>query len=503
MSYANLLTSLGFEADPFAKTNADEEERLEQYFVAPPFFNAVFGDPAMPKSSIVFAPRGGGKTALKRRIELYSLESDFICVTYNQFDVAGKRPNDITLEYHLRNLVEKLLVAILTAVGDKGIEPLSHDERHILYLLVKEHLSQIDQTKLKANISSVKNFSTKAKEMWDNLTGPIGLALNVLLARIGLQPVDIQRFESQRGRLGGLADQMVALQMLGVKLGYRCVYVLVDRVDENSLTGTADKAYTFISPLISNLQILETPNFAFKFFLWDLLRRDYQIVARPDRIKYYVLKWSHEQLAQMLSERLKAHSGGKVASIQQISESSLPLPLDQAVAVFAQGSPRNVIRICKEILDQQSELDPSAGRISEAAIRIGFDRIAANITQELFSDTLIRELQKAGRCDFTIRYVYSDVFKFTQQAGLNKVKNWEDAGAVVQLGTIQESKGRKPSNHYGVAHILLAKHICPKVPIAEFLQKKVRVCPSCGEILVRDWDVTDKQQCNSCQRDVC
>jgi len=70
MSYDILLKRLGFESDPFSKTNADEEERLEEYFIAPPFFNAVYGSPNDPKSSIVFAPRGGGKTALKRKIEL-------------------------------------------------------------------------------------------------------------------------------------------------------------------------------------------------------------------------------------------------------------------------------------------------------------------------------------------------------------------------------------------------------------------------------------------------
>lgn len=38
MKYRKLLENLGLEADPFAKTNADEEEKLEEYFVAPPFF---------------------------------------------------------------------------------------------------------------------------------------------------------------------------------------------------------------------------------------------------------------------------------------------------------------------------------------------------------------------------------------------------------------------------------------------------------------------------------
>lgn len=49
MNYSNLLHNLGFSVDPFAKTNADEEEKLSEYFIKPPFFNAVYGDLSTPK----------------------------------------------------------------------------------------------------------------------------------------------------------------------------------------------------------------------------------------------------------------------------------------------------------------------------------------------------------------------------------------------------------------------------------------------------------------------
>ena len=59
MSYNDLLYNLGFIRDPFAKTNADEEELLEDYFIEPPFFKAVYGDIHEPKAAVVYAPRGG------------------------------------------------------------------------------------------------------------------------------------------------------------------------------------------------------------------------------------------------------------------------------------------------------------------------------------------------------------------------------------------------------------------------------------------------------------
>jgi len=391
---------------------------------------------------------------------------------------------------------------VITAISAKGIDKLNKDDRHIIYLLIRGHLSTIQQTELKAAINSIKNFSDKAKELWNKFTGPIGLVLNALLERIGLGSAEVSKFESQGGTLGSLNDQMGVLQEIVARLGYTSIYVLTDRIDETALTGSADSSYKFIAPLINDLQLLETPGFGFKFFLWNLLLDDYRRVARPDRVKYYTLEWDYDQLSIMLSERLKAYSNGAISSLQDISDSDLPIDLDKAIAIFAQGSPRNVVRICKEILDQQSEIDPNVNRISREAIQKGFEQIAENVTHELFSDTAIKELLRTKRCDFTIRHIYVNVFKFTQQAALNKVRGWEDTGAVQQLGTIQETKGAKGSNHYGIANMLLAKHVFARILIGEFISTKIKICPNCDGVLVRDWDLRTPQLCHLCQHEV-
>ena len=76
-----LLESFGFRADPFASTNADDEPDLAAYFVPPPYFAAVQGDPKNPRPDVVLAPRGGGKTAQKRMIEEASSPNGILCVT--------------------------------------------------------------------------------------------------------------------------------------------------------------------------------------------------------------------------------------------------------------------------------------------------------------------------------------------------------------------------------------------------------------------------------------
>jgi hypothetical protein len=69
---SKFLSAFGFSENPFASTNADKEPHLSRYFVPPPYFTSVKGDPKDPKSNMVLAPRGGGKTAQKVMIEEFA-----------------------------------------------------------------------------------------------------------------------------------------------------------------------------------------------------------------------------------------------------------------------------------------------------------------------------------------------------------------------------------------------------------------------------------------------
>jgi hypothetical protein len=318
MRYTDLLSALGFERDPFATTNADEEEFLQDYFIEPPFFKAVYGDIRNPKSTIVYAPRGGGKTALKRRIELISRTDAFLCVTYDTFPTAGLKLSQIDQQFHLRNISKILTVAILSAVTTQGIEKLTSEERHLLYLIAKAHLNGIDRSSLKEAISAVQNLTDKAKETWNKLTGPIGVGINVLLTHFGFKAAEISKFDTVTSEVGDFPSQIAFLAGMAYPFGYLSTYILVDKIDENSLTGKASHSLSFIKPVLSELALLEMKGLGFKFFLWDLLEDEARTFTRPDRIKNYTLQWTPLQLKQMLSKRLLAHSAGKVASMHRL-----------------------------------------------------------------------------------------------------------------------------------------------------------------------------------------
>ena len=76
-----------------------------------------------------------------------------------------------------------------------------------------------------------------------------------------------------------------------------------------------------------------------------------------------------------------------------------------------------------------------------------------------------------------MKYVYNDIFKFTQPAAISKMKSWQDVGVVDKIGVIQgKLKGARSSNHYGLTNPLVLKHMFPDINIFELYERKMRVC---------------------------
>jgi len=115
MDETKFFNNLGFEEDPFKFTNADEEDKLEQYFIAPLYFDSVWGNPKKPRPTFIFAPRGAGKSAQRRMIEAKSNEyGKILCLTYSRFEFDGKKLNDINLTDHIHQILTVGIVGLLT-----------------------------------------------------------------------------------------------------------------------------------------------------------------------------------------------------------------------------------------------------------------------------------------------------------------------------------------------------------------------------------------------------
>jgi hypothetical protein len=158
---------LGFIAHPFAHTNADEEPFLEQYFVSPPFFSGVIGDPTHPTPTIVLAPRGAGKSAQRRQIEIWSASNSVLSVTYDRFEFgAGQNLSDISLPYHARNILSRVLIAYLSYLNEWPdlLRNLSKDEKRLLSIFAHSYLGDLTGLKLQEILNDLRSLPQKFRK---------------------------------------------------------------------------------------------------------------------------------------------------------------------------------------------------------------------------------------------------------------------------------------------------------------------------------------------------
>ncbi len=353
------LGKLGFTEHPFQFTNADEEEHLQSYFVPPPYFISVWGDPESPKSQVIFAPRGGGKTAQRRMIEFQAESEDVFVITYDRFErLSGVDLDALGTDYHLRNIIEVGLLGFLLEYHQRGMQAPSFTkvEREQIDRLCHHYLSRINRYEALEALNSLKTLSAKAKQFLREWSAPVSTLFSAALTAKGIPhpKINLGHGSHEESIEGPLKAHLEIVRDLLLSIGFKSVYILIDKVDETAETGNnAEASFNLVKPLLRDLELLQMRKVALKFFLWDLLNAKYQKYARPDRLEQFELSWGESDLDKMLSRRLEAFSGGKVHNLSDLTGAELAKPLHFLVVLFAEGSPRDMIRICQEILAEQ------------------------------------------------------------------------------------------------------------------------------------------------------
>ena len=179
MTFEEYLSKLGFLRNPFQQSNADKEiDFLSEYFIKPDYFEDVWGNPYNPSSNIVYAPRGGGKTAQRIMIEKRAKNhSDILTITYTNHDLSCyKSVDDIDLSYHLTYLNRLLLLAFFNRITDPGFNfdfTFSFSERQYIYKIARIYLFDTPASFPNQAMSSLKKIEDYAIDLWNNFKEPI------------------------------------------------------------------------------------------------------------------------------------------------------------------------------------------------------------------------------------------------------------------------------------------------------------------------------------------
>jgi hypothetical protein len=415
---------------------------------------------------------------------------DFLCIVYDEFLIPEKvLITDIDLNYHLRNVNELLTLSILIECSHQGIGKDDLPEELVLVLKqsVEIYLGKYSQLLHSSSIGKFKNLGDKASDIWNSYGGKISLLVNGVMAYFGVGAVDLSALaRNPENYEQSHQFYLRKLSEIAIKLGYKSVYVLIDRIDETSLTNAdAQRAYDFVKPLISDLHVLETPNVAFKFFLWDQMRSYYVADgARPDRVKMYILNWSVAEIAKMLESRLRAFSKDKLNNFSEMIETGLDAHF--LVSYIASSSPRDLIRVCGRIVDEQVRMEPTGEKIMPEKMWAGIRTFCVERAEELFTRHLA-DLRKIGAPTFTNRMLANDVFRVSENAIRPKIQSWQDSGAVKKVGEMP-NPGNRPLYLYGLVDIRLCVAALSNTPVDEIFGNFLLECPACKNINISDQD---------------
>lgn len=493
MTLEEYWKQLGFVANPFQFTNADKEaELLGEYFIEPDYFEDVWGDPYNPVSNIIYAPRGGGKTAQRIMIEKRAkTQEDILTITYTNHDLTEfKDISEVNLAYHLTYLNRLLLLAFFSNIEQQSFRytyEFSFSERQYIYKLARIYLYDTPASFPNQAIASLKTISDYALNVWNGFKEPIANIIKQISKTKGVE-IDLSKVDLDKKLMMSHKDNFINIISLLKRTGYNSVMILVDKVDEQSLTGNNPEAsFKLVEALIKDLELIETPLISFKFFLWDAIQSFMVVAARPDRVFPYELKWTWPQMIEMLDKRVQSYSKGAVTSISSLLSSTQMLG---RIILFSELSPRDAIRICNRILSEQFKADSTSKVFEEHIVNASINLFCKEKARELIINANnLRYLTKANRVSFTIEDLVNNKVAADSPAIRNIISPWTTAGYLKKIGLVSR-KNAKSVNEYAFQDIRLACMACPTLTIEEFVKQKVHRCKinTCRAIFYRDFD---------------
>lgn len=330
LSLATFLERRGFQHNPFETTRAERErDLLPGWFRPSLLFERLVGDPARPETCLLFAPTGHGKTShrmeVARRVQ-ERVEGPAIAVELTDFDVLLQHGIEhVTLDAYVAQIHRLFLEALVAQLYGSP-----------------ERLRR-----LQADQASYATFCAL-----------LHLHARELLAGFFLPPQLDEQAALLRQQQRGARQRLATLVAIARAVGFVSIYILVDGVDELNETrhNPALMART-LAALLDAPGVLEAPGLAFKFFLPVELREVLlsEQIGRLDIFHAIPLSWSDDDLREMLATRLRMCS--QLSSTSQGSTHcfsdlcAADLDVDGLLAAAARGSPRRLLRLCRDIVE--------------------------------------------------------------------------------------------------------------------------------------------------------
>ena len=370
------LETAGFKWNPFSEIDAKDEPHLGEYFIYPVGFGEMLGR----NSAVLYAPRGGGKTANRRMVEHFcaigEVEGRVFSVTYDDFQGVIQRTRGSLESVTARTHVEAILRNALPLLFDHLVQnpELVDNFENLAYLrqFIKQFTDCLADYRLN---QSLRETGVTKKDIVGaladkNLAGLLSSVVEDYRPRVRLVAVLLEQ-----GAAEVSLDELTPTELLKrlfdlVKtVGFDALFILVDNVDGLPETdGNPHACATLLSALVGTASLMSLPGVFFKFFLppdtkplLDRFRAFSIEQVRPVRVD-----WQDEKLHQVLQERLKAatqEGRPPITSLDAVSEERLRGKIDRELMRYSK-TPRDLMLLGKEVFRAHIRRSPEKAYIT-------------------------------------------------------------------------------------------------------------------------------------------
>ena len=169
--------------------------------------------------------------------------------------------------------------------------------------------------------------------------------------------------------------------------------------------------------------------------------------------------------------------------------------------MFAEHSPRDSIRILKNMTFEQEQHDPNCLKIQDNVADEAIIKFMKQKTRDIVKDGKIRHrLKSLGKVIFTEKDLIEKDIAFSTHEARDIIQSVKNLGILDIIGTKIVKEGeieRKRYNLYCINDTRVAKFMFPHMSIDDFIEKRTKVCKVCGDRFVSDKS-SQREQCSSC-----
>lgn len=483
-----IVEDLGFSGNPFEHYTAETEPNISEYAIRPPYLEAISSRAHGLTSFILFGDRGAGKSAT--RVTVYNEcwnavknkvggdQGDPIVANMTDFSLILNKFNkggieDLDLVSVVAFVVIEQVLVWLSSLEDEErkiyVGGLDRDEKVLAMALVEGFylaINQIDRGVSTEEALRLLNAAwTSKSKVWINkkwdILGKIAASVAAALARKNIdESLDIQEaatelLKSFKSGSSNVPRAILTKLVDFVRIfGFSGICVLVDKLDETSVTSNSAEATTrLIYPLLSHIQLLEVKGFSWVLFIWENVQSHFngKYAIRLDKIAHSNITWDNKSLRKMLESRISYFSN-KAINFSGMLDTSIDADkqFEEFVDITVK-SPRELIKLLDFIFREHDAREgDKPEHIDQLSIDVGIDKYCKETIGSWFDEKPLQQVYRLGKTSFVNKDVQS-AFRIGDQGARVKIKGWEDAGLVKQSGTLPSEAGGKQVYRYIVA----------------------------------------------------